>query len=158
MAKASQEFGCGIIACGSVAAGVSGRQLSHLKDARSGRAKARYVNLTNLPNGRGFAHEACGLTFNKGEKEISDDRRNKTLSRLKSLADKKVRLKEDDLKKVKLESCKEDGVEISFPGTVEIQLIWNYLNGGQRGYVDYKGLERLLNAEMPKTRTKKLLF
>jgi hypothetical protein len=79
LAKASQEFGCGIIACGSVAAGVSGGQLSHLKDARSGRAKARHVNLTNLPHGRGFAHDGCGLTFNKGEKEISDDRRNKTL-------------------------------------------------------------------------------
>jgi len=129
-----------------------------LKNARSGRAKARYVNLTDLPNGSGYAHEACGLTFNKGEKKISDNRRNKTLSRLKPLADKKGRLKEEDLKKVKLETCKEDGVEISFSGTVEIQLIWNYLNGGERGYVDYKEVEKLLNPEIPKKRTKKLLF
>ena len=57
-----------------------------------------------------------------------------------------------------LERCKEDGVEISFPGTVEIQIIWNYLNGGERGYVDYKDVERLLNAVMPKMITKKLLF
>ena len=61
-------------------------------------------------------------------------------------------------KKAGKEEFLRDGVEISFPGTVEIQLIWNYLNGGERGYVDYKDVERLLNAEMPKMRTKKLLF
>jgi hypothetical protein len=49
-------------------------------------------------------------------------------------------------------------VKISLPGRVEIGLIWSYLDGGEKGYVDYKDIVRLLNAEMPKMKIKKLLF
>jgi uncharacterized protein YjhX (UPF0386 family) len=154
IAKKAREFGCKIIACAPVATLVSGGQISQRKDLFHQMAKLGHVNLTRLHKARGTAHE-CGLTFQRNGTQVSVEVRNTTLKRLKQISDSNTRpgeLSADDLMKVKLEICKKQDVEISGAGKIEVQLIYIYLGGKDRGYVEYADVVRFLHAKMPNTK------
>lgn len=154
LVSAAREFGCDVLACGPVAAAVSAGQVSHGSDLTSGRARFGNVNLARLHKARFVAHD-CGLTFAKGGTTVDDEVRKSTLARLKEISDASSNpgeLRKKDLMKVKLEICSKQNVKMSLPGEVEVGLIYSYLGGDDRGFVEYADVVRLLHAEMPKTK------
>ncbi|MCL1128013.1 hypothetical protein [Shewanella surugensis] len=152
----AKEFGCGILGCGTVATLVSAGQLTHPSDVYHGKAQIGHINITNLHQARGVAHE-CGFTFSYGDTEVNDVTRSNTLEKLLAEADPQGRLNQNDIMKVKLDICAEQNVEISSAGEVEAGLIFKYLGGEDRGYVEYEDIVRLFNATMPKTKAMNLL-
>ena len=147
--KNAEEFGCKKLGCGAVASLVSAGQATYRNTT-----KLFHVNISKLHRARGVAHD-CGFTFAKGESVVSDVVRANTLERLQEISSQnKVigQLSQDDLMKVKLEICKAQGVEISKAGSVEVGLIYKYLGGTDRGYVEYDDVVRLFHAEMPETK------
>ena len=156
LALKAREFGCRIFGCGTVGTLVSAGQVSHLGDLFRGDAALGYVNIAALHKARGVAHE-CGFTFEKGGTAVSDEVRGRTLERLEELTDSEGHLKKEDILKVKLEICEEQGVSISRAGAVEVDLIFIYLGGEDRGYIDFEDVVRLFHAEMPKVKAQKYL-
>lgn len=139
----AREFGCIIAGCGGVATAVSAGQLTQ------GTTSPGNVNVEALHTAIGIAHE-CGLTFAKGGTEVSDAVRGQTLAALAQLTDSEGRLTYDDLETVKLNICEEQGVQNTPAGTVEVGLIYTFLGGNKRGFVDFADVERLFFAELPK--------
>jgi hypothetical protein len=149
VAKAS-EFGCRWIECGAVANLVSAGQLTHF-----GTTKLSRVNISKLHKARGVAHD-CGYTFLKGGTKVSKIQRFKNLTRLKILSQKnnvKGTLTNEDLMAVKLQICKEQGVQITKAGSVEVGLIYSFLGGKDRGFIEYEDVKRFFHAEMPLTKS-----
>jgi hypothetical protein len=148
-------FGCKIFGCGSVATLVSTGQLTHGHDLIKGKAKFGYVNITRLHKARGVAHE-CGLTFDKFGTEVSDSARASTLARFKEISGSNNHpgeLSKEDLMLVKKEICKKQGVMITRAGAIEVALIYSYLGGHDRGFIEYDDVARLFHAEMPKVKS-----
>lgn len=150
ISSAAQTFGCQKEGCGPIALIASLGQLSYPRDVTEGKVKWGQVNITRLYHARGLAHD-CGLTFAKGGKEINDEVRAKTLQHLKDISSAVApyTLSLDALMYVKKEICAEQGVEITKAGIVEVNLIYEYLGGKERGFVEYGDVEKFLNAEMP---------
>ncbi|MFT6631224.1 MAG: hypothetical protein ACJAS4_001173 [Bacteriovoracaceae bacterium] len=149
VAKAT-EFGCKWIECGAVATLVSGGQMTH-----PGTTRLFSVNISQLHKAKGVAHE-CGFTFEKGGKKVSNAKRTQTLSRLKKIADKNSAsgtLSKEDLMSVKLQICKEQGVIITKAGSVEVGLIYSFLGGKDRGFIEYDDVVRFFHAQMPLTKS-----
>jgi hypothetical protein len=152
--SAAREFGCDAIACGSVATAVSTIQVAHGGDLFRGQARLGNVNLSRLHRARPIAHD-CGFTFAKGATTVTDAVRQSTLDRLKEISNSSSNpgeLTKEDLMKVKLEICKSQNVKISLAGEFEVGLIYTYLGGEDRGFVEYEDVVRLFHAEMPKTK------
>ena len=144
--KAAQTFGCGMLECGAVAAKVSKGQKRTLGQDFG------YISLEKLHKAEGVSHE-CGFTFAKGGTQVSDRVRANTFSRLVAKSNDKGQLSYQDLLETKMEICQAQNVEISDPGRVEVKLIFAYLGGVERGYVDLDDVKRLFHAEMPKYKT-----
>lgn len=142
--RVAREFACPVLGCGGVATAVSAGQLSQLA------TKPGSVNLEALHKAVGIAHD-CGLTFALGGTEVDDAVRSRTLAELKKRSDNEGRLEFSDLEEVKLNICNEQGVELSAAGDVEVGLIYTFLGGNERGFVDYSDVELFLNAKLPKT-------
>lgn len=154
LVAATEEFGCKIVGCSTVATAVSTGQQTHLKDTWKGLAKFGHVNVTRLHKARGIAHD-CGLTFEKGGVEVSDTRRALSLSKLKAIADANSpsgTLVLTDIEKVKEEICQLEGVKSTVAGRFEMGLIFKYLGGEDRGFIEYTDVERFLHAKMPLTK------
>ena len=141
---AAREFGCKIVQCGAVATLVSGGQLA------TGTSVFANVNLESLHTALGVAHD-CGLTFAKGGQEVNDAHRAETLAALASLQDEDGHLRFEDLVAVKENVCAAQGVENTFAGKTEMKLIYSFLGGNVRGFIDYSDVERFLHAELPLT-------
>ena len=155
IANKSREFGCKIFGCKTVAHVVSAGQLSYIRETLSGGAKLGKVNLSRLHMARGIAHQ-CGLTFAKGGIEVSDAARASTLSRLEQISASNSPvglLSLEDLMTVKREICKAQNVSMSKPGEFEVGLIYKYLGGEDRGFIEYTDVERFLHAKMPLTKS-----
>ena len=153
--SAAREFGCKKLGCGAAATAVSTGQNSHLSDLIKGQSQIGHVNITRLHKARGVAHE-CGLTFEKGGHTVSDIVRAKTLARLKDLSDSKPfvgTLSKEDLMLVKQEICDSQGVKMSLAGRIEVGLIYKYLGGHDRGFIEYDDVRRFLHAQMPLTKS-----
>lgn len=148
IARKAKEFGCKFVECASVATLVSAGQQTHIETMN-----IASVNITKLHNARGIAHD-CGLTFEKGGAKVSNKRRSQTLSRLEALSVKNQgRLVLADLMQVKKQICSDEGVEMSAPGKLEVGLIFSFLGGKDRGFIEYTDVERFLNAKMPLTKS-----
>eukprot|EP00594_Rhizosolenia_setigera_P000941 CAMPEP_0178939820 /NCGR_PEP_ID=MMETSP0789-20121207/433_1 /TAXON_ID=3005 /ORGANISM="Rhizosolenia setigera, Strain CCMP 1694" /LENGTH=110 /DNA_ID=CAMNT_0020618725 /DNA_START=440 /DNA_END=769 /DNA_ORIENTATION=+ len=93
----------------------------------------------------------CGIHFAKGATVIDDETRNSTLSKLAELADDDGHLSLDDIAEVKYSICEEQGqgVEITFFGEAEMSLLYTFLGGAVRGYVEYSDVERFLYSKFP---------
>jgi len=139
----AKEFGCKIIGCGPVATAVSGGQIA---TASTGFGK---VNLAALHRSLGISHE-CAFTWAKGGNTVSDAQRSTSLARLEALADAEGRLTLDDLQAVKNQICDEQDVMFTVPGQAEVLLIWTFLGGTDRGYIDIADVDRFFHAELPK--------
>jgi hypothetical protein len=116
------------------------------------------VDISQLTKAKPVAHD-CGLTFAKGDTTINEERRAQTLSALKERADAKPegargQLGYEDLYAVKLDTCNREGVVITNPSQIEVDLIYTYLGGPDRGYVAYEDVNRLLHAQLPTTKLK----
>jgi hypothetical protein len=144
IANFAKEFGCSIGACAAVATLVSGGQLT------KGSTKFAYVNLEALHTAAGVAHE-CGLNFAKDGTVVDNAIRAKTLAALQKRADSNGRLKFSDLEAVKADTCAERGVAVSIGSTTEIGLIYTFLGGNERGFIDFADVKRFFHAELPKT-------
>ena len=144
VARAAREFACPLLACGGVATAVSAGQLSQLS------TKVGAVNVEALHKAVGIAHD-CGLTFAKGGTEVDDQVRANTLAELKLRSDEQGRLDFSDLEEVKFNICESQGVESSAAGDLEVGLIYTFLGGKERGFIDYSDVELFLNAKLPKT-------
>lgn len=148
--KKATEFGCEWIGCGAVATLVSAGQMTH-----RGTTKLFSVNISKLHRAKGVAHE-CGLTFEKGGKVVSDKKRAETLAKLKTISDSNSTpgiLSKEDLMSVKLQICKDQGVKITKAGSVEVGLIYSFLGGKDRGFIEYTDVERFFHAKMPLTKS-----
>lgn len=144
IAAVAKEFGCKVLGCASVTGAVSAGQVAKLATFPG------HVNLEALHRSLGFSHE-CGLTFSKGATEVSDAYRRRTLAALASLADEEGRLTLDDLNTVKEAICEEQGVRNDLVQKTEVKLLFNFLGGNERGFVDLADVERFFFAELPKT-------
>lgn len=116
------------------------------------------VDITNLHRAKPISH-GCGLTFASGGSEVDDTRRAETLASLKAIADAKPgdqngHLEYKDLYAVKINTCNKEKVVISGPEQTEVDLIYAYLGGPDRGFVDYSDVELFLNTKLPKTKLK----
>ena len=148
LAKAAKEFGCGFVECNAVAQLVSLGQLGH-----SGTTKLSKVNISQLHLAKGTAHD-CGINFEYGGTQVSQKRINQTLERLEALAKEDGKLVLDDLVKVKLQTCADEGVEITGPGKLEMKLIYSFLGGHDRGYIELSDVKRFLDGKLPLTKSK----
>jgi hypothetical protein len=144
IASFAREFGCMVAACGAVSTAASAGQLTQ------GTTNPGSVNVESLHTAIGIAHD-CGLTFAKGGTEVSDSVRASTLAALAQRADSEGRLSLSDLETVKLNICAAQGVENTSAGAIEVGLIYTFLGGNKRGFIDYADVERLFFAELPKT-------
>ena len=145
--KAAQTFGCGMLECGGVAIKASQGQETGLGQ------EFGLLSLEQLHKADGIAHD-CGFTFAKGGAEVSDEVRAETLRALGQRApDGKVSFQ--NILNTKKEICNRQNVEMSEPGLVEVKLIYAYLGGVDRGYVDLEDVKRLFHAEMPKYKTER---
>jgi hypothetical protein len=142
--SAAKEFGCQIAQCGTVATAVSGGQLA------TGTSVFSKVNIESLHTAIGVSNE-CGLSFAKGSAEVTESHRANTLAALASLQDEEGRLSYEDLVTVKESICSAQGVANTLPGKIEMKLIYSFLGGNIRGYIDYSDVERFLHAELPLT-------
>ena len=140
----AKEFSCDIVQCGTVATTVSTGQVS------TATSITRSVNLESLHTALGVAHD-CGLAFSKGNHEVNEAHRAKTLRALASLQDKEGHLQYEDLVSVKESICASQGVANTFAGKTEMKLIYSFLGGNVRGFIDYSDVERFLHAELPLT-------
>jgi len=109
-----------------------------------------YVNFFKLFNAGIVAHE-CGLTFEKKGKRTSQVVIDSTVEAVAMLQDEQGRVQFEDLQQVKLDRCEEQGVKITWPGRVEVGLIWSFLGGPVRGFVEVSDVERFLNGKVPLT-------
>jgi hypothetical protein len=147
IAKKAREFGCKYIECATVASAVSAGQKTYPHTT-----KAFSVNLSKLHKARGIAHD-CGLTFEKGGTAVSIKRRAQTLTRLKTKSvPQQDTLTLDDLMAVKKQICTEENVNITAAGSLEVKLIFSFLGGNDRGFIEYSDVERFLHAKMPLTK------
>ena len=144
VARAARDFGCSLFSCGAVATAVSVGQTFN------GTSSAGRVNLESLHTAAGVAHD-CGLTFAKGGTVVDPKVRQRTLDALGARADRHGHLTYSDLKAVKQNICNEQGVTMSFAGRIEIGLIYTFLGGKKRGFIDLDDVVRLFHAELPKT-------
>lgn len=154
LVNAAEEFGCKVLGCKTVANAVAVGQNTHFGDRAKKLAQFGKVNVTRLHKARLIAHD-CGLTFEKGGVEVSDQRRNLSLSKLKAIADQNSpsgTLVLADIQKVKQEICDLEGVKSTVPGRFEMELIFKYLGGEDRGFIEYSDVERFLHAKMPMTK------
>lgn len=142
LTSAAQEFGCAALECGTVAA-----------TAAVGQPGGSGVDIERLHEAAGIAHD-CGLTFEYGGTQVSDDRRDATIARLGELADEQGHLVYDDILQVKLETCDGEGVGITTAGRTETKLIFAYLGGVDNGFVTLDDVSSFLHAEMPSVKTR----
>jgi hypothetical protein len=142
--SAAREFGCQVAQCGTVAAAVSGGQIT------TGTSSFAKVNIESLHTALGVSHD-CGLSFAKGSPEVTESHRAKTLAALASLQDESGHLRYEDLVTVKESICEAQGVRNTLPGKIEMKLIYSFLGGNIRGFIDYSDVERFLHAELPLT-------
>ncbi len=140
----AKQWGCAIKECGLVATAVSAGQVTNLS------TNPGFANLGALHRALGVSHE-CGFTFAKGGSVVSDEQRATSLSRLEDLADSEGRLTFDNLNTVKKQICEEQGEVNTFASQVEVKLIYSFLGGKDRGFVDYDDVVRFFHAELPKT-------
>lgn len=144
ISEVSKEFGCSTISCGGVASAVSaGQKLSGVTDLG-------YVNIEQLHEAKGIAHE-CGFTFGRNETQVNDQVRQETLRMLKQRANNENQVTLSDLQAVKKEICNEQNDEVTLAGSVETGLIYTFLGGERRGYVDLADVDLFLHAKLPKT-------
>jgi hypothetical protein len=143
MTSKAKEFGCKILACGPVATAVSAGQVA-TESTSVGK-----VDIAALHRSLGISHE-CAFTWAKGGGMVSDAQRDTNLARLKALADADGRLTLGDLQNVKNQICDEQDVVHTVPGQTEVFLIWSFLGGTDRGYIDYDDVDRFFHAELPK--------
>ncbi|MBC7660792.1 MAG: hypothetical protein H7249_13935 [Chitinophagaceae bacterium] len=144
IASYAHEFGCKVVGCGGVATAASGGQLTQ------GATTFGDVNVEALHKAFGLAHD-CGLTFAKGGTTVSNEVRSKTLAALSSRATSEGHLTLQDLEAVKENICAAQRVQNNPVGKTEVRLIYAFLGGKSRGYIDYADVERFLHAELPKT-------
>ncbi|CAB9510659.1 expressed unknown protein [Seminavis robusta] len=156
--RAANDFGCDTTtACGPVIDTVSAGQclteefsLSNLNPF-----KPSVVDLERLWEAPPVSHE-CGFTFENGlgENGVSATRLESTLAKLLDRADDNDHLVYQDILDTKNEICAEEGVIISAPGLIEAQLIFAYLGGVERGYVEYDDVAGFLaiDSKMPQTK------
>lgn len=142
--EVAKKFGCMISGCGTVATAVSGGQLATFSTIFGS------VNMTALHKSIGISHE-CGLTFPKGSSVVTDAHRMETIRRLSARADANGNITLDDLNFVKEGICREQGVSNNLVGQVEVKLIYAFLGGQERGFIEVKDVERFFFAELPKT-------
>jgi len=144
IAQIAQDFGCSLLNCGGAATAAStGQLLTHSTEAG-------YVNLLQLHRAVGAAHD-CGFTFALGGSAVSEKTRQNTLAILKTFADEKGRVGLEDLNMLKTLRCKIQGATLTIPDQIEVDLIYTFLGGSERGYVDYDDVVRLFYAELPRT-------
>ena len=140
VAQAAREFGCASLTCGSVAWIVAAGQ------GLSG------VDIEKLHDAGPISHD-CGLTFARGEAEVSEAVREATLDRFAELADESGNLTFDDIRTVKLEICEAQGVKMTPGGEIEMKVMFAYLGGVENGSVALSDVSRFLHATMPETKS-----
>lgn len=55
----------------------------------------------------------------------------------------------EDLRQVKDDICAQQGVSSTSPGRSEVNLIWTFLGGEVRGFIETSDVERFLNGKLP---------
>jgi hypothetical protein len=140
--EAAEVFGCDKGSCGSIIT------LASIAQWNLGK-----LDLSRLHEAGSLLSHDCGLTFEFGGTSVSDSQRQFTLDRLLALANTEGQLQFDDLITVKQEICESQGVEMTVGGETEVKLIYAYLGGVERSFIDHSDVVRLLHATMPAYKT-----
>lgn len=160
---AAEDFGCdSLTACGPVIDLVSSGQrgntgvwqwLSVLNPFDT-----PTVDLERLWDAPPVSHE-CGLTYEGGlgNMGVSEARLNSTMTKFALRMDANATLTLQDVVDVKLETCADEGINWTPAGEVEAHLLFAYLGGVERGYVDYYDVERFLQVDNTVPSTKAAL-
>jgi len=155
--RAAEEFGCAsATACGPVIDAVSAGQHYTSNDnsffSLFNPFRSYEVDLERLWDAPPVSHD-CGFTFEQGlgKNGVSTMRLESTLTQLASKASDQNQLVYQDILDVKLGICEEEGVELTGAGRIEAELIFAYLGGIERGFVDYSDVEAFLqvNSTLP---------
>jgi len=143
IATAAKDFGCQVVGCVGVTSAVSGAQLT-------GRSTyPGYVNLSALHKAGGFSH-SCGFALKNNQ--VSDEQRDLTLSLLADRADAAGHVTFDAISAVRSEICAPESSSFTkLAVDVESKLLYSFLGGKSRGFVDVSDVERFLHGELPKT-------
>ncbi|CAB9510656.1 expressed unknown protein [Seminavis robusta] len=155
--QAADDFGCDTTtACGPVIDAVSAGQwfTEAFSFSKLNPFRPSTVDLERLWDAPPVSHE-CGFTFENGENGVSTDRLESTLGNLLARADlNDGQLVYQDLLDTKNEICASEGVEISSAGLIETQLIFAFMGGVERGYVEYDDVAGFLaiNNQVPATK------
>lgn len=159
--KAADDFGCDTtFMCGPVVAVVStGQKVTEgFSFASFNPFRASTVDLERLWDAPPISHE-CAFTFEngKGEEGVSATRLSSSMARFANRADADGHLVYADILSVKTKICDEESVEITSAGRIETRLIFSYLGGNERGYVEYTDVEGFLqvDTQMPQTKAAK---
>ncbi len=144
--QAAEKFGCNTFDCGLIAKSVAHQQPTNPNQVILNR-------LNDVPN---ISHE-CGLQFGPGESVVNPQVRESTLKRLKQLANAQGQLKYEDLVTVKQEICSSQGVEKTLVGDIELKVVFAYLGGVDRGYIDHSDVDLFFHAAMPKYKSSKMI-
>ncbi|MDF1764660.1 MAG: hypothetical protein P1U57_14765 [Oleibacter sp.] len=136
LTAAAEVFGCTSVACGSA-----------ISYASTAQGNWRTIELDRLHEAGLLSHN-CGLQFDFGGITVSDTRRAATLNRLAELA-VDGRLVYEDLMTVKQETCDQEGVDMTVFGETEVKLIYAYLGGPERDYIEYSDVDKFFHATMP---------
>jgi len=144
LTDAANEFGCSTIACGAVATAVSvGQKVA-------GSTDIGYVNIEKLHTAKGIAHQ-CGYTFAKNGTQVSDTARKRSLQMLKDKANADGHITLEDLKAVKKSICSEQNEDKTLAGSLEAELIYTFLGGESRGYIELADVDRFFHTQLPLT-------
>ncbi len=155
LGTAAHKLACATGTCSLVATLVSAGQVATAKWSEKLKMIGN-VDITALNKAEGVAHE-CGFTFEKGANTISETQIARTLARLKSRSNSEGHVSFNAIMATKLEICAEQGVTITKAGETEAKLIYAYLGGVDRGYVELSDISRLFHAEMPLTKAEQYI-
>ena len=161
--QAADDFGCDTTtACGPVIDTVCAGQTvtDGFSWAWFNPFRSKEVDLERLWDAPPISHD-CGFTFakGKGDEGVSDERLASTLAKLAGRADENGQLVYQDILDTKNEICDEENVDITAAGLTEAKLIFAYLGGVERGFVDYDDVEGFLqvDSQMPLTKAEKCI-
>lgn len=165
---AAEDFGCdNLTACGPVIDVVSLGQCQTGSGFFSSVScwnlfRSSTVDLERLWDAPPISH-GCGFTFDDpttemNNNEVSTARLTSTLEKLAAAAsNNNGQLVYQDLLDTKEDTCASEAVEPTAAGLVETKLIFAYLGGIERGYIEYTDVERFLqvSSQLPETKAQK---
>lgn len=116
----------------------------------NGETKFNRVNLEALHAANMISHD-CGITYALGGDKLDYSVINSSIAVLTELEDDEGHLTLEDLDALKGTICDSQGVEMTLVGYFENRLLWNFLGGNERDFIETSDVDRILHTKLPLT-------